>query len=81
VSKVLQVDGKIRHIARPALSGADLFDVLAYPARPIELPSGDYLVVRIDYRTNLLGVNKFASFLAKEEVHGPAILCEPQEID
>lgn len=81
MSKVLEVSGNIRHISKPALSGADLFDVLAYPARPIELMSGDYLVVRIDYKSNLLGFNKFATFLCKEEVNGPAILCEPHEVD
>lgn len=59
----------------------DLISILG--AEPIFLPLlwDDIIVCRKDYENSALGKNEIASILLNRPVYGPALICEPQELE
>lgn len=62
-------------------SRPELFSLIGIDYVPIELRSGDFLLVSKDFENKLLKKNELGSTLTKKSIYGPAIICESQEID
>lgn len=47
----------------------------------IPLLSEDFIVARKDWTDESLGLNDIATTLSRKQIHGPAIVAEPTELD
>jgi hypothetical protein len=62
-------------------SRAELISLIGVDYFPIELLSGDILLVQKCCEEKTLGKNSLASILSKRDIYGAAILTEPKEVD